>query len=628
MSWLFVKRLRSFVFLAGIASLLLNMVLLMPAVYMLQVFDRVLVSGSGETLVMLGTLTLLFLGLGYFLDTVRTRVLAWAGRSLDRKLAPAAIRSSIEQAATGPGRVDTDALRDIAQLRTFLSSSGVLALFDAPWLPAYLLLIAFMHPLLGLTALAGALILIALGVVTDRLTRAIAEQVVSQSRASAKLAEKLARNAEAVLGMGMAHRAVEKWYAQREELLGSQEKQTRISSALSATARLFRQMLQVLMLAVGAWLVIDQQASAGIMIAATILLSRALAPVESLISGWRTLLEARGAWRRLEQRSAPTSMTAARAGGATADRASASDVSASGASTRNGSTWGASTLGTSWPDSSISSASMLGTSSNVLLPAPTGRIDVERIQFSFAPTRPALIKALTFSLPAGQSLGVIGPSASGKTTLVRLLLGLWRPQSGVVRLDGADISRWDRDALGDHIGYLPQDVELFAGTVGQNIARFREASGPEASEQIVRAAQLAQAHEMILQLPEGYETQIGDGGAVLSGGQRQRIALARALFGAPRFVVLDEPDAHLDLAGQAALLIALGNLRSRGVTVIVVSHNPELTAALDKLLVLKNGALELYGPTAAVRARMSNAEQAKRVVTIAPPAALAEETRA
>jgi ABC-type protease/lipase transport system fused ATPase/permease subunit len=225
---------------------------------------------------------------------------------------------------------------------------------------------------------------------------------------------------------------------------------------------------------------------------------------------------------------------------------------------------------------------------------------------------------LSFSIVAGESLGVMGPSASGKTTLARLLLGLWRPQAGVVRLDGADVSKWDRDALGEHIGYLPQDVELFAGTVGENIARLRETSNAAISESIIRAAQLAHAHEMILQLPDGYDTQIGDGGAVLSGGQRQRIALARALFGSPRLVVLDEPDANLDLAGQAALLGALADLKSKGVTVIVVSHNPTLTTALDKLLLLKDGALDMFGPSAAVMARLRMSPQANRVVSFPP----------
>ena len=561
MSWLFAKRLRSFVLLAGFASFILNVALLMPSIYMMQVFDRVFSSRSVETLVMLGAITLLFLTLGYFVDTVRVRALAWAGRSLARKLAPAAIRSALEQSAAGPGRADTDALRDIAQLRAFLSGPGVLALFDAPWLPIYLMIITLMHPLLGLAAAIGACALIALGVVTDRLTREHAEQVLNRSRASTKLAERLGRNAEAIIGMGMMSTVVGRWDTHYDELLNAQQQHVQTSSTLSALARSIRQVLQVVMLGVGAWLVIDTQASPGIMIAATILLSRALQPVESLISGWRVLLDARGAWRRLGERSA-----------------------------------------------------IAPAKSNVSLPAPSGRIDVERLAYTFNPSRPSLLRNVSFSAAAGESLGLIGTSASGKTTLIRLLLGLWRPQAGVVRLDGADVSRWDRDELGRYIGYLPQDVELLAGTVGENIARFRPASGRAVSESIVSAAQLAHAHEMILQLPEGYDTQIGEGGAVLSGGQRQRIALARALFGDPRIVVLDEPNANLDSAGEAALLAALADLKLRGVTVVMVSHSPALMAALDKLALLKDGALEMFGPSAAVMARMRAAPSTNRVV--------------
>jgi PrtD family type I secretion system ABC transporter len=452
-------------------------------------------------------------------------------------------------------------LRDIAKLRAFLSGPGVLALFDAPWLTVYLLIITLMHPVLGMTAAIGALALVALGVLTDRLTRAPAEQMVNRSRASMRLAEKLARNSEAIIGMGMAGTAVDRWREQHEQQLGAQEQHMRMSSSLAALARTLRQVLQVVMLGVGAWLVVDMQASAGIMIAATILLARALQPVEYLVSGWRVMIEARVAWRRLRERVAT-----------------------------NPQAW------------------------KVALPAPVGRIDVERLVYTFSTSRSPLIKNVSFSIAAGESLGVIGPSASGKTTLIRLLLGLWRPQTGAVRYDGADVSRWDRDALGVHIGYLPQDIELFAGTVGENIARLGDTAGVDASERIVKAAQLAHAHELILQLPDGYDTQIGDGGAVLSGGQRQRIALARALYGDPRVVVLDEPDANLDVAGSAALLAALADLKSRGVTVIVVSHNPALVAAVDKLVLLKNGALEMFGPGPAVLARLKASPLPGRVV--------------
>jgi PrtD family type I secretion system ABC transporter len=305
--------------------------------------------------------------------------------------------------------------------------------------------------------------------------------------------------------------------------------------------------LQIAMLALGAWLVIDTHASPGIMVAATILLGRALQPVEQVIGGWKALIQARGAWQRLSERPA-------------------------GQAARGG----------------------------LELPAPTGRVELERVIFSPAPLRPPLIKGVAFTLETGESLGLIGPSASGKTTLIRLILGIWKPQAGVIRLDGADIARWDRDALGQHVGYLPQDVELFGGTVAENIARL----GPVHSEQVVAAARLAHAHEMILRLPDGYETQIGDGGAVLSGGQRQRIALARALYGDPRLVVLDEPNANLDAQGEAALAAALGELKARGVTTIMVGHRPALMSQLDKLAVLKDGALEAFGPSATILPRM------------------------
>jgi PrtD family type I secretion system ABC transporter len=562
MSWLFAKRLRSFVLLAAGASLVLNVALLMPALYMLQVFDRVFSSGSVETLVMLSAITLLFLALSYFVDTVRARALGWAGRSLDRLLAPAALRSALEQAASGPGRVDTDALRDISQLRGFLTGSAVLAVFDAPWLPVYVVVIGLMHPWLGLGAALGAALLACLGFVNDRLTRTRAAAAVARSRAAQRGAEALGRNAEAIVGMGMTAAALTRWRASHEQALLTQQSHSEIATALGALARATRQVVQVATLGLGAWLVIEMQASAGVMIAATVLLGRALQPVEHLIGGWRALADARGAWTRLSDRHAHD-----------------------------------------------------GRGLRVALPAPAGKIDLERVTFAFAGARGPLIKNVSLCVAAGESLGVLGPSASGKTTLIRLLLGLWTPQSGVVRLDGADISRWDRDALGAHVGYVPQDVELFSGTVGENIARFRAIDGDDGARRIVRAAQLAHAHEMILQLADGYDTQIGDAGAALSGGQRQRIALARALYGDPQLVVLDEPAANLDLAGQTALLEALADLKARAVTVVMIGHDPALMAALDKLLVLRNGALEMFGPSAAVLARVGTTPARKSVVS-------------
>lgn len=588
MSWLFAKRLRAFVLLAAGASLVLNVVLLMPALYMMQVFDRVLTSGSLETLVMLSAITLLLLVLGFFLDKARARALGWAGRSLDRLLSPVALQSTLEQSASGPQRVGTDALRDLAQLRSLLNGPSILALFDAPWLPVYLAVMALMHPALALCAAIGAAVLATLGFVNDRLTRAPAAAVQKHSRASLHTAEALARNAEVIAGMGMTSAALRYWQIGHDALLEAQQRHGERSTLLAALARAIRQVLQVAALGLGAWLVVGGQASAGVMVAATILLGRALQPAEHLIGGWRAWSDARTAWRNLSEQHAP------RTGG-----------------------------------------------ERVELPAPRGALCVERLTFGFDANRAPLIKNLSFELAPGESLGVLGPSASGKTTLIRLLLGLWTPHAGVVRLDGGDIAAWDRHALGPHIGYLPQDVELFAGTVADNIARFtgaeqtqdeggsrhemRPSEGfAERSRRIVRAAQLAHAHEMILQLPDGYDTQIGDAGAALSGGQRQRIALARALYGDPQLVVLDEPNANLDLAGEAALKAALADLKARGVTVVLIAHNPALTAALDKLLVLRNGALEMFGPSAAVRARL-HAAGPQRVVAF-PPARNTEAT--
>ena len=559
MSWLFARRLRSFVLLAAGASLLLNLALLMPALYMTQVFDRVFASRSLETLVMLTALVLVTLALGYFVDTVRARALAFAGRSLDRRLSAVALTNALHQAASAGGRADTDALRDISQLRNFLSGSGILALFDAPWLPIYLIVIGLMHPILGLAAALGACMLIALAVLNERLTRRHAETALRASRTASRHAEALTRSAEAIIGMGMTASAVAGWQKRHEESLQAQAKHNHAASGISAVARLLRQLLQVALLGVGAWLVIDVQASAGIMIGATILLGRALQPVEHLIAGWKFLLESRSAWRRLQERTTEQRV------------------------------------------------------SEVELPTPTGRLDIERLVFAIAPQRPALIKGIALSLAPGESLGVIGPSASGKTTLIRLMLGIWKPQGGVVRLDGADISRWDRNSLGRHVGYLPQDVELFAGTVAQNIARL----GDVDSERVVAAAKLAHAHDMILRLPDGYETQIGDAGAVLSGGQRQRLALARALYGEPKLVVLDEPNANLDIDGEAALSAALRDLKSRNVTVVMVSHRPALMGQLDKLAILKEGALESFGNSASVLSRLRAVPKSNTAIALA-----------
>jgi PrtD family type I secretion system ABC transporter len=545
MHWLLARQIRPFIKLAAFASLLLNLALLAPALYMLQVFDRVFTSGSIETLVMLALPVLVLLALGYAMDAARARSLAAAGRRLESCLAPEALASQLEQQASGAARVD-GALRDVAQLRKLLGGPGVVALFDAPWIPLYLLVITAMQPLLGGIALLGALGLFALGMITEYATRRRTERALAATRDTQRHADTLLRNSEVVVAMGMTGAALRDWQSRCEQQHQAQATLAGAAARLGALARMARQFLQVLALGFGAWLVIGREASPGIMIAATILLGRALQPVELLIGGWKSMIEARAAWRRLEARQQRPQ------------------------------------------------------SARLALPAPRGRLEVERLSFGFSADQAPLLRGLSFTLFPGESLGIVGPSAAGKTTLLRLLLGIRHPQAGVVRLDGADIARFDREALGRAVGYLPQSVELFAGTIAANIARLQKPD-PQA---VIRAAQLAQAHELILQMPDGYDTEIGEGGCLLSGGQRQRIGLARALYGDPRLLVLDEPNANLDEAGDAALAAALATLKERGITVVVVSHRRTLITQLDRIAILRNGKLEAFGPASLVLGKL------------------------
>ena len=550
MRWLFAARLRRFIVLAAVASLLLNLALVVPSLYMLQVFDRVFASRSVETLVMLSVFAAGGLAFAYGMDTARAAALARAGRTLDARMATPALEQALQQAASGRGRAQADPLRDIAQLRGFMTGAGVQALFDAPWLPLYLLLITAMHPVLGATAALGSAGLAALSILTERTTRTPAEAVQRRSRALGHHAEALTRHAEVIVGMGINGVAVNRWRDEQVAVLQAQGELGARSSRLAAFARIARQAVQLAALGVGAWLVIAENASPGIMIAATVLLGRALQPVEQLISGWKQFVDARAAARRLaEPRDVP-------------------------------------------PDAP-----------RLSLPAPAGRLELDRVVFGHDRTRAPLIRRVSFAVEPGESLGIVGASGSGKTTLLRLILGLRAPQHGTVRLDGADIRNWNRDELGAHVGYLPQDVSLFGATVAENIARL----GSVDSERVVAAAQLAHAHDMILRLPQGYDTPVGEAGAILSGGQRQRIGLARALYGAPRLVVLDEPNAHLDAAGEDALKSALQALKARGTTVIIVGHRPGLMAQLDKLGVLHDGELAAFGPAGAVLARLNGA---------------------
>ena len=554
-----VVRFKPFFFYAGLFSLAINLLLLVSPLYMLQVFDRVLTSRSQETLLVLTLATVAALAAMAILDLLRARLLAAAGMALDRLLGPRVIDGLLAQGARGAAAEQVNGMRDAHALRAFLTGSGVLALFDAPWLPVFLLIICAFHPLLGAMALAGAVLMLGLAVLNERLSRGPLERAQAEGRRAARFIDTGTRNAEVIAALGMLPDVTARWTRLNDAVLREQVRASAVSSRFSSLTKLARQMIQIAMLAGGAFLVVDQQVTAGIMIASTILLGRALAPVELLVASWRSLAEARSAFGRLAR--------------------------LLDAQTREPTTE---------------------------LPAPQGRIEVERAVFAVQKADRPILRGISFSLAAGESLGIIGPSASGKSTLARLLAGVWRPGAGSVRLDGAELASWPRERLGPHIGYLPQDLELFPGTVSENIARLGE---PQPA-QVIRAAQRAGVHELILRLPKGYDTEVGNG--VLSPGQRQRIALARALYGtegvSPRVVILDEPNSNLDDDGHRALERAMRLLKEEGVTLVVIAHRPSLLVSMDKLLVLREGAIEAFGPRQEVLPRVTRAVPAARVV--------------
>ena len=548
---------------AAAFSLVINLLMLLPALYMLQVFDRVLTSRHPETLVLLTVLTLSGLSVMMLLDVLRARVLAAVALAMDKRNAAPLLCRLLDGARRPRARHDVHGLKDLATLRALFTGPAIVALFDAPWLPLYLLLIFIFHPLMGLVASLGAVLLVLLAALNQGLTREPLLAMQLAARRAGHFADMSLRNAEVAAALGMAPAVAARWQQANDEVLALQARSGHWSVRIAAMSKFVRQAVQVSMLGAGAWLVIGADVAPGVMVAATILLGRALAPVESLIASWRVLVEARAAAGRLQA----LQLEAADATGRTA------------------------------------------------LPTAQGALRAEQLIFAFGPAEPPVLKGVSWALEAGESLAVVGASASGKSTLARLLVGVWQPQRGAVRLEGAELSQWPAHRLGPHIGYLPQDVELFDGTVADNIARMGAAA---LSESIVAAARAAHTHELILQLPQGYDTLIGDGGVALSGGQRQRIALARALYGEPCLVVLDEPNASLDSEGEEALMRALHGLKSKGVTLVVVSHRPALIASMDKVLVLRDGAVELFAPRDEFLGRLSRLSQLKAAQSVQP----------
>jgi ATP-binding cassette subfamily C protein len=540
----------------GLFTAIINILMLTGSMFMLQVYDRVLPSRSVPTLIALVALVGGLYAIQGVLDAVRGRMLVRIARSLDERLSVQVYEAVVRLPLKAPSRGDgLQAMRDLDQLRSFLSSTGPGALFDLPWMPLYLGICFAFHVWIGITALAGALVLVLLTLMTEFFTRAPAKASAGFGAGRLSLAEAGRRNAEVLQAMGMTKRLAARWNASNIKYMDEQQRTSDLAGGIGAASRVLRMLLQSCVLAVGAYLVINQEATAGIIIASSILVSRALAPVELSIANWKGFQAARQSWRRL------------------------SDLIAL------------------WPVQAEPMA----------LPAPRANLAVEGLTVAPPGVQRVVAQDISFQLNAGQGLGIIGPSAAGKTSLARALVGVWQPARGKVRLDGAALEQWAAEALGSHIGYLPQDVELLDGTIAENIARF---SAEIDSEKVVAAARSAGVHDLILRLPDGYETKIGESGSALSAGQRQRVALARALYGEPFLVVLDEPNSNLDAEGDQALASAILDVRNRGGIVIVVAHRPAALQNVDMALAMANGRVQSFGPKDEVLHKVLDATRA------------------
>jgi ATP-binding cassette subfamily C protein EexD len=539
-----LEPLRPYFYASAGFSFFINILMIVPALYMLQVYDRAVGSQSLSTLLML-TLIMVFLitSLGG-LDWVRGRVMSRAGARLDEILGERVFDGTFKQSLMSGGRSSTQALSDLNGLRVFLSGPGVNAFFDAPWVPIYIAIMFMFHTYFGLLAIFAVALLGVITFFNQRMTEAALEEANKEQIWTRNYATRHLRNAEVIESMGMMHNVRARWSEHNQQVLGLQGRASDASGAFTSTSKALRIMLQSLALGMGAYLVINMEISPGMMIAGSILLGRALAPVDQLLGAWKGFQAAQQQFQRLEELLARSPINAQK----------------------------------------------------MELPVPTGKVSVEAIRVAPPGVQMPVLKGISFELEAGMSLGVIGPTAAGKSTLARALLGIWPAVMGTVRLDGADIYKWDRIDLGPHIGYLPQDIELFDGTISENIARFGDIN----PEQIVEAARLAGVHEMVLRLPEGYDTVIGANGGTLAGGQRQRIALARALYGKPRLVVLDEPNSNLDDSGEAALRVSLQQLKQSGTTVVVITHRPNILFCVDQILVMRNGQVADFGPADAI----------------------------
>ncbi len=532
---------------AGFFSMFINLLMLVPPLYMLQIYDRVLTSSSVPTLVVLTVLVVFLMLTMGALEWVRSMVLIRVGARLDGALNRRVFDATLDLAGRQPGQSSTQPVSDLGQFRQFMTGNGLFGFFDTPWIPVYMVVLFLFHPLLGFIALGGAVILVTLALVNEWMTRKPLMAASNQSIQEQQVLAAKLRNAEVIEALGMRPRVEARWREHHTKTIGWQARASELAAALTASSKSFRVLLQSLILGTGAWLAIQEIITPGVMIAASILMGRALAPIDQMIGAWKAFVNARASYGRLHKllNEIPAQQRC------------------------------------------------------VSLPAPKGHLQLAGAVALPPGSRTPVLRGVDLEIAPAEVIGVIGPSAAGKSTLARVMLGIWPLASGSARLDGADLSLYNRDELGPYLGYLPQDVELFDGTVAENIARFGEIE----DALVVEAAQRAAVHEMIVQMPSGYDTRIGVGGATLSGGQRQRIGLARALYEDPRLVVLDEPNSNLDERGEAALVQAVQNLRERQATVVLISHRPSVLKVVDKILVVKEGRVEAFGPRDEVLAR-------------------------
>lgn len=543
---------RAFATLA-IFSGVINLLMLLPSIYMMQVYDRVLSSRSEMTLLMLTLITLGLFLLMSMLEWIRSLILVRISAGLDVTLSPRVFTASFERNLRESSSNPAQMLGDLSTIRQFVTGNGLFAFFDVPWLPIYLLVAFLFHPILGFFTLAGILLLFGLAFWNEVATKKQLSEANQLAASAGNYANNTLQNAEVIESMGMLNNLQKRWYVLQQKIIVLQAEASDKNGRISALTRFIRISWQSMSLGVGAILVIENQITGGVMIACSIVLGRAMAPVEQAIGTWKQLSGVRSSYTRLNK------------------------------------------LLQEYPAKSLP----------MDLLAPEGALTVEHISVAPPGTKQFTLRNVTLNLEPGEILGVIGPSASGKSTLARALVGVWQPQQGTVRIDDADIQQWSRERLGVHMGYLPQDIELFNGSVAENIARFNDID----SEQVIAAAKLAGVHEMILHLPKGYDTYLGAGGFGLSGGQKQRIGLARAVYGMPALIVLDEPNSNLDDQGEAALVSALLALKSAKSTVVLITHRPSIVASVDKLLLLKDGIPQLFGPRDQVLQSIANARK-------------------